>query len=296
MNAATIVALLGITAALAYGVADFFAAKSAKSVGPVLSAALVSIFSALLFAIIFVIFFRSHTHLTTAGFWYAAASGTVLSFSVALFYIGLAAGPVSIVSPLSSMYPLVTTAVALVVFHARLSTREIIGVILTVFGIAAAAGLLNLKRSNYRLAKGPVFALFTALAFGIGYAFLAQSIKRIDWQLASLVDYGFAAIAFLVFIPIIKGKEVISPRAIKRGLKNKFILVTSVVQLAGIASLEIGISRSTVTGGAVVTAISASYPIITIFLAVKHFDEKARLIPLAGAFIGVAGIIVLSLG
>lgn len=48
--------------------------------------------------------------------------------------------------------------------------------------------------------------------------------------------------------------------------------------------------------GAVVTAISAWDPILTIFLALKYFDERVKILPLAGAFVGIIGVVVLSLG
>lgn len=296
MDTAAVVALLGITAAISWGVSDFFAAKSAKSIGPILAANLVNISGAVIFLIIYVLFLRSNVTITQAGFLYAAVGGTIFSVGASAFFVGLDAGPVSIVSPLTSMYPLATTALALLVFQAQLMSREIVGIILTILGIMAASGLLTLEKSKRRITRGPAFALIAALTWGIGFALFAQAVKRLGWQTALLIDSVFVSTAMLALTPFIKGKEVITLYSIKDGLRNKFVLSASIIQLVGVLTLSVGISRSTATGGAIVTAISACYPILTIFLALKHFHEKVRLIPLTGAFVGVIGVIVLALG
>lgn len=296
MNASVLVGLLGITAAVSWGISDFFAAKSAKSIGAILASALVNIVGALTFIIVYILFLHPQVNLTWSGFSYAAASGIFLSFGAASFFVGLEAGPVSIVSPLTSTYPLITTILALLVFHAHLSSVEIVGIVLTMLGITAASGLLTAKGSKHSITKGPAFALLTALMWGIGFALLAQAIKRINWQPTSFIEFVSVSITFLLLIPFVKGKEVVSKETIVRGIKNQFVIGASIIQLLGVIALDIGISKSTASGGAVITAISACYPVLTIFLALKHFGEKVKLIPICGAFIGIAGVVILSLG
>lgn len=296
MSNSVAIALLGLTAAISWGISDFFAAKSAKSIGSILASTLVNISGALLFAIIFVLFFRSHTQIPATGFWYTAGSAIMLSFGAATFFVALEAGPVSIVSPLTSMYPLGTTALALLLFHARLTARELAGIALTLLGIITVSGLLAPSKPSYRLGKGSLYALLTAFNWGVGYALISQALKYADWQIVSLIEFCFVTLTFIALVPIIKGPEVISLRTIRKGFRNKFVIGTSGLQLLGVIALNVGLSKSTATGGAVVAAISATYPVLTIFLALRHFDEKMKLVPLAGAFVGIAGVIALSLG
>lgn len=296
MNIGLLVALLGLTAALSWGVSDFFAARSAKSVGPVLASVLVNVLGSLLFAITYVIVLRPQVSQSLRGDLYAAASGVFLGTGAASFFIGLEAGPVSIVSPLTSTYPLVTTGLALALFHAHLSALEVAGIVLTVLGILVASGLLTLKRSERKLGRGPAFALLAAFTWGIGYVFLAQAMRYLNWEFASLVEFTSVSVMLVTLVPFIKGKEIVSARTIAKGLTSRFVIGAAVIQLLGVIALNLGIAKSTASSGAVVTAISACYPILTIFLALKKFDERVRLLPLAGAMVGVVGVVVLSLG
>ncbi|MBC7707598.1 DMT family transporter [Polaromonas sp.] len=296
MNTATFIALLGITAAIAWGISDFFAAHSAKKVGPILAATVINTVSTIIFSLTFVVFFRDHTALTASGFYYSIAAGAVLTVATALFFTGLQAGPVSIVSPLSSTYPLVTTLVAVVLFGAHLSIREVSGILLTCGGIVAASGLLNTSKSERKLTGGIRFALATAVLWGIGWGLLAQAINQIDWQLASLLSSVTAALTLILLLPFIKGLESSSWQTIKVALKSRYVLLAAVIQLIGSTALEIGISRSRDDNGAVVTAISAAYPILTVFLALRYFKERVAFISIVGAILGIVGVVILSLG
>ena len=296
MTPALLVTLLGISAALAWGISDFFAAKSAKAVGPILASALVNILGILVFVIVYVLFLHPNIEITKTAIVFAASSGVFLALGAVSFFIGLGAGPVSLVSPISSTYPLVTTLLALAVFHAHLTAREMVGIFLVVLGITAASGLLSLQKSKRKVTKGPAFALLAALGWGIGFALLAQAINRADWKIVSIVEFALVTVTFLILVPLIKGDEVISRSTIYKGLRNKFVIGASIIQLLGVLALNVGISKSAATGGAVIIAISAVYPVLTIFLALKHFNERVKFIPLLGAFLGIAGVVVLSLG
>ena len=297
MDTPLIVSSLGLLSAIAWGISDFFAAKSSKSIGPVLTALLVSSISCISFMILFGLFFQqSMATLTTPGFINAAASGFFISSGVVAFFAGLKIGPVSIVSPLSSMYPLFTTVIALTLFDAVLSTQQLIGIGLALVGVLVTSEITQSKPGKHRLGVGPLLALLTALCWGVGYTLLAQSMKTQDWQVSSLINYAFSVITLLLLLPAIKGGEVINRKTVSRALRNRYVIGTSLVQLIGVGALEIGISKSTASNGAIVTAISASYPVLTVILALKHFGEKTRFIPLAGAAIGIAGIVILSLG
>ncbi len=296
MSASLILFLLGLTAAVSWGVSDFFAAKSTKTVAPLLGVALVNTISALIFAVIFVVFLRHHVPLTAAGFWLATLGGIILSLGAACFFLALKAGPVSIVSPLTSTYPLITTVLALSVFHARLTSREIIGILLTVVGILLASGLISTTKGSRKITKGPALALLTAILWGLGYAVISQAIKRIDWQLTSLMSGTFAALTVILLLPLTGRKAELSWSQVRLGLSDKNILYAGSIQLCGAIALDIGISRSTDVSGAVVTALSATYPLLTIFLALKYLAEKTKFIPLTGAVVGIIGVIVLSLG
>lgn len=287
---------LGVLAAASWGVSDFLCAKSAKAIGPVTSAVLVNVLGFIVFAALYVVLFRGEGKMSGAGLGFAAASGIIIAAGAAAFFVALAAGPVSIVSPLTSMYPLITTVLALAVFRAHLSGRELVGVILVLAGVMAASGLLSTGQSAQKVTRGPALALLTAVLWGIGYALLAQAMERLGWQTATLVELGCIAGTLVVALPFIKGEEAPSFRTVAHAATNKMILGAAAIQLLGALAFNVGMARSGASGGAVVTAVSACYPILTIILALKHFQEEIRLVPLAGACVGILGVVVLSLG
>jgi len=296
MNPAAVIALLGLIAAVTWGIADFFAAKSAKSIGPVTAAVIVNCISAVAFTAIVLVFLNPHFDLTWVNIGLAAGSGAVFSIGLAAFFIGLSIGPVSVVSPLSSMYPLITTSLAIVLFHAVLTPRELIGIVLIVLGVLAASGLFTADRAIRRLAKGPAFALAAAFFWGIAFALLAQAIKRMGWQAASVFEVSVASIGLFALLPIIKGAESFDRKTIVAGFKNKFVVGSALFGIIGLFAINIGLSRSITTGGAIVTAISACYPILTIFLALRYLKEKVHFFRLAGAVVGISGVVLLSVG
>jgi drug/metabolite transporter (DMT)-like permease len=79
---------------------------------------------------------------------------------------------------------------------------------------------------------------------------------------------------------------------IREALRDRFIVGAGVMQvLAGIAiNIAFGFDD---LGGALVVALSATYPAITMALALRHFDEKLDRRSLAGAAATILGVVVL---
>lgn len=296
MTTALLVTVLGLMAAIAWGISDFFSAKAAKQFGPAAGILLVTLVVAITYELVYALVLRQYHRLPIDGIGYAAAGGCLQLGGSILFFIGLKAGPVSIVSPVTSVYPLVTTVLALAIFHASLGGRQLVGIALVVLGVIVAAGLLTARGVKGRIGRGPAFALMTALAWGVSYTFLAQAVKVGDWQAVTAVEFAAGILAVLMLVPLIKGGEVITWRLVRKNLFNKFVLGAGIVQLVGFGAVNIGLAKSTASAGAVIVAISSCYPILTIFLALKHFNERVGVIPLAGAAVGITGVVLLALG
>jgi len=237
---------------------------------------------------------RPSVELTSSGLSFGIVSGVLVAFGAVGLFKGLAAGPVSLVSPISAAYPLVTTIVALLVFNAQLSLRQLFGIALVMTGILLAAELIGLGRVNRKIGVGPAWAFLSVLSWGVGFALLAQAISSLGWQAATFLELASLTITFVILLPFIKGREKISLSLLRRMSLNKFILSAALIQLIGVFAINLGMAYET-TSGAVIVAISACYPVLTIFLALRHFKEEVKYIPLLGAFISIAGVVILSL-
>jgi drug/metabolite transporter (DMT)-like permease len=285
-----VIVIFGIGAAIAWGSADYLAAKASRRSSPNAAALGVTILSALLFTILFV--FNHGTHQwNLPGVLYGFGAGISLEVGLLMFYKGLDAGPVNLVSPISSAYPLVSTAVVLLLFGGTLRRMDIIGIIVVVTGIAIASGILNTSKSERRLSKGIIYALLTVVIWGLAYALIGKSVSALGWQKASLVDF-YAGLAVLpLVLTLVAGKKFW--KSVNSSLiKDKYIITSAIAQTFGGIIFSIGLTHA--RSSAVLTAISATYPALTIFLALKGLKEKAQTTSLIGAFITILGIIVLS--
>lgn len=293
-DVAILAILCGFAAAIAWGICDFWAAKATRIVGPATSVIVVNGIGCLTFAL-FYLLSGHHESLMRSDMWYAVGGGIAQGIGLISFFQALKVGPVSLVSPLSSAYPLITTILLLVFFHGSLSVRQIIGVIVVTLGVLAASELFSIKNGDRRLGRGPALALLTAGAWGLAYVLMSQALHGIGWQAASLVQISFIFVTCAALAPLVKGAEKIITRSSLRSLRSPYIIGAGVLQMFGMVIINVGIEQDS-NLAPVVAAVSACYPVLTILLALKHFKEDFKLIPVGGALVTIAGVILLSLG
>jgi uncharacterized membrane protein len=144
MTAATplIIAMYGISAAILWGSSDYLGANASKRNNPNAAILGVTTIGTLFFSIIF-LFNRGTVDWNTIGVFYSIVAGASLSIGLLTFYRGLDAGPVNLVSPIGSAYPLVSLLIVLLIFGGSIKLLNIIGIVIVVMGIAIASGLLN---------------------------------------------------------------------------------------------------------------------------------------------------------
>jgi uncharacterized membrane protein len=281
--------VFGIAAAVAWGTADFFAAKASKANSAVAAALWISTLSWLAYVGLFIAN-PGNWQWTSSGILYAATAGIFLELGIYVFYRGLEAGPVSIVAPISSAYPLVTAFVGLLIFNGLLRTIDLLGIVIVVTGIAIASGLLGAKSSERKLNPGVLYALATIFLWGVAYALIGQSVAAIGWQKSVLIDTSSGLIALYAVLALTERKALRASLNTKY-IKDKFITSTAAIQLSGGIVFTIGLAHS--KSPAVITAIAACYPSITALLAFKHLGEKKHKINLIGSFLTIAGVIIL---
>jgi uncharacterized membrane protein len=178
------------------------------------------------------------------------------------------------------------------IFGGVVTGQNLVGILLVVLGIIAASGIIDIKKSDRKLSRGIFYALLTFLIWGFGYAFIGKAVSLIGWQKATFVDIWFELILILILLPLLLKKDDLHESF--RLARDKFVIATTIIQLFGAIIFDYGLTKA--SSAAVITAISATYPVLTVFLALRHFNEKRSLVPLIGVFVTVIGIVVLSLG
>ncbi len=287
--------LLGISAAASWAIADIFIAQSTKTVKPLLGASLVNIVGAVLFGVYYLIFIRHPFQVNDGGIILCALAGFAITLASAFFFTALHKGPVGIVSALSSTYPAVTLILAVAVFGATINTEQGAGFLMVVVGVVTAAGLHAQKTQlESKTGSGAWTALLAALLWGVGYGVLAEGVRLIGWQTASLVQFGVLAVCCLSFVVVGWKKGAVSTSTLKTALKNRAILGAAIAQQTGAILLNVGLSNDT-TGGSIIVALSACYPVLTTIMAYFIFKERIPALAMVGGLLAIMGIVILSL-
>jgi transporter family protein len=72
------------------------------------------------------------------GIMYALLTGIFGTIGLYFFFTAVKTGPISVISSLTAMYPLVTVVLAVVILHESIRPRQVLGIVLAL----VAAGLL----------------------------------------------------------------------------------------------------------------------------------------------------------
>jgi drug/metabolite transporter (DMT)-like permease len=140
-----------------------------------------------------------------------------------------------------------------------------------------------------------LLALSAALLWGIGYALLGQAINEHNWQAITLVQLITMTVVLGIVLFAARHYEPISPRGLLSVMRSRFIIGAGVVQILAVIAINIGFSIGQTTGTAVV-AISSAYPLLTIALALYHFQERLTLWTAAGIAATIGGTILVVAG
>lgn len=293
-EAAFAAVLCGLLSAILLGLADFWSAKTVRHAGPAAAVGVVNIIGFLGFASFYATW-RPHLMLDVGGSWFALGGGLAMAAGQVTFYKGLHIGPVSLVSPLSSAYPFVTTVGVIAFFQSQISLQRLCGFIIVMLGILAASGSVTYKRGEKLWSAGPTWALLTALLWGTGYLALTRALHSMDWQTVSLVQLFVMSVTCPVIALSATAGERIFNEAMLKLFFNRFALGAGLVQTLGLIAINVGIQGEPDLAP-VVTAVSACYPVLAIFLSIVYFREQVKRFSLGGAALIIAGIVVLSIG
>lgn len=170
MNAAV---LLGLAAAVGYGITDYLSRIAGRAVGVWRSLFWGDLLAIIVMSLCFLpgaaslhITFAQH-----AGAWVAAvASGVILLASAAALTKGLMTGSLPVVAPVAASYGAITALLSAAMGEA-LSNRAVLGIALTVIGVCVvsipAGGRVGF-RAHVR-ASGVGWGVAAALGYGVGF-------------------------------------------------------------------------------------------------------------------------------
>jgi drug/metabolite transporter (DMT)-like permease len=291
--------LLGISAALGWGLADFSARFSSRRIGA--------------FRTLMVMQFFGFTALTlflwlTGGFsramapgWYpwafAIIAGLINTMSGLALYHSFEVGLISIAGPVSSSYPALTVALALLSGE-RIHPLRAAGLALTFFGMILAAITrapdeshavdTRTHHAHAHFSKGASFAIVAALGYGVMFWWLGFHVVPLIGSGLSVWVIRLTTFCVLVLVGLPSRQALPLPR----GKVWWLLLVTGLMDTSAFVANNAGMISGHV---AVVSVLASLYGAVTVLLSGIFLRERIERSQWCGIALIFAGIILVSL-
>lgn len=281
--------LLGLTAALSWGLADYFAAITSRRTGSFRVVLGFHLVAMVLLGGLLVITGEGLSDVSSGDLAWLAFVGLLGGLSYLAFYQALAIGPISIVSPIVSAYAAVTVVCAVLIGGERLAAGETAAIVVVIIGVLLASSDLAQMGKLKRIALlGILLALITAVVIGAFVYGVAHFSADYGWLVPIFLARGFSTL-FLLAISLRMGDWRFpdrSPRLLG------MITLIAVVDTLGYVAFNFGVRHADTT---VVATAAAPYAVVPIVAGVLILHERPRTTQWAGIAFVIAGLVLLGL-
>ncbi len=283
-----IAVLLGVAAALSWGLADFAARFTGRAVGPTL-AVLAVITTSTAALTLYLLWQGTEVDWRGTSLVLPALSGLGIAAATLLLYFALATGPVTIVSPIAGSYPaLVVGFEVLSGFRPGLAQwLAIAATLLGVVLVARAGGHFSAEGSfsTTALRRATVAAVGACASFAIGIVAGQQAVPE-HGELGTL---WLSRIVSMLLIWIL-----VAARRERPALPWRWLpLLTAQGLLDGGAYLAV-FAGSPGEGAAIAAVISSGFGVVTTLLGWVFLHERVNLTQWTGIVLVFGSVAVLS--
>jgi drug/metabolite transporter (DMT)-like permease len=279
---------LGLTAALCWGVNDYFVVMATRRTGAQRTVLGFHLLATLALAVI----------VLTAGGLARVTGGQLLAFvllgavgaaSYLLYYRALAVGPISIVSPIVSGYAAVTVILAVIVLGERLNSGQTVAVAVSMAGVVLASTDLGRFRAARRVALTGVALAVVAMLWIGGFVFgLSYLTQDLGWLVPIFLGRAFASVFLLA--GAVRGAQWrfagLSPRLL--GL----LALVGFLDTLGYVMFNVGVQHAETS---LVATASAPYAAIPVIIGVAILRERPAPNQWAGVAAVFSGVVLLAL-
>lgn len=276
----------GLLAALGWGSGDFLAKLSSDRVGYLRTALYMQLISA-----VFLLLFSFpdfprlwQNPLAALG---AAGLGVISLVGLLAFYKGFQVGRVSIVSPITSGYPAMTSMLAVVLLNEVISRGRIAGVVLTLVGVILVS-VQSQKRtgsSETAVSSGIPYALAAFTMFGLLYFAVKLVVLALGVWLPILILRWVSG--SILMVSLLASRRVVSLPSMT-SLRNLGLI--AVLDTFGNIAFNLGVASGSI---AIVSTLSGLFSAVTIGLAWLLLRERVtrhQLVGISAILVGVVFI------
>ena len=278
----------GLIAALCWGTSDFAAKISSEKIGALRTALFLQYVGGLILVLVVaqdiprVWQFPTATYLTLG-------LGAINAAAAYSLFKGFEVGQLSIISPIASSYPALTTVLAVMLLNEQMSETRFAAILAILVGIV----LVSVQRRDpktldrKRLAVGVGYAIVAFLALGFTFFALKFVVGELGAFLPVLLVRLMSAI-------ILTGVVVLTPKARPRGTFPRYfvlIVVIGIVDTLGNITYNLGILGGAVS---VVSTISGLFSAITVLLAFVVLKERLVVHQTVGLLAILVGVSIIA--
>lgn len=294
--------IFGLGAALGWGLADLFAAVSGRRIGSWATVVISQLCSAVAITIVLVI---AQPDLGELGgvVWWVVPSSVLAAGAYLTLYRALELGPVAVISPVLASYAVIPVLLAVVLLGESLRGLQVAGVIVTILGaVLTSTDARALRAGTHTMPAGLRWGIASAFLFGIVTYVLGWASQRAGWlptlwlaRVTTATIFGVSAIVVLVVKgrrrDPVAGRPAVGASSVGASAVA-FAMMLGMVDLAGTMSYARGAEIGLI---AIVTAVSATYPLIPVFGGVALFGERPAPNQYFGVAMVIAGLMLLAL-
>ena len=205
------------------------------------------------------------------------------------FLKGMGVGKVGIISPVSSIYTIFTTFLAVTVYKEKLPPLEIGAIAVIIMGtILISVSFRDFKNSHlFQKSSGIYYAIIAALGWGLYFFLIRIPVMQMGAVLTSYLEETMMLI-IVSLILIFKKEKFILPK----WQPLKPVIIIGFLSAAGVLAYYQGIKIYSLS---IMTAFSAAGPLIVCLYGGLVYKERLQLKQYISIVMIVSGIIVLAL-
>jgi uncharacterized membrane protein len=282
--------IYGLVAAIGWGLSDLFAAFSGRRIGALATVVLAQVSSAALISAVVLVAGEDLGNVgRVAGWLVPIAALTAVGYLT--LYRALELGPIALVSPLLASYAVFPVLLAVILLGESLQSLKIAGVAVTIAGAVVTSADLRALRGGMPVTTPALpWALAATFSFGFAAYALAWAAKEVGWLSSLWLIRTSTAVVFLLGAVV---AIAVRRPSLPRRLPGRVVLLCLLLGIADLAG-TIAYSRGSEVGlVSIVTAVSATYPLIPVFGAIAFLDERPAFNHYVGVAMVIAGLLLL---
>ncbi|WP_168583655.1 DMT family transporter [Gephyromycinifex aptenodytis] len=270
---------LALSCAGAFGVSDFLGGLASRRV-PALRVLLLSypasavLMTALALGI--------PGRIEAGSLWWGSASGIAMGLAAWTFFLALAQGPISIVSPLTSLLGAVLPMLVGILLGERPGPVAVLGIVIALVAVA----LVSLAPTSASAATRPFTAKVAALTLTAGCTFAASFVLTAQISdgtgLWPLVSARWSATAMVVAATLLSRERALPPAPVRL-----LALGVAILDVAANITMLLALQSGLLSVASVLISL---FPAVTVLLALVVLREHLTRVQVAGLLLGFLAV------